>query len=748
MRTPPREGTQAIAVHRHLPASWLLSLILLSAPPVLAQEEDLNVFWKWTRWSNPGGLLITHYIEQADGLYDLRDREIAGLKTKGDWLKRQGRVKTALSEIVGPFPDKTPLNPRVLDVVQKDGYRIEKLLYESMPGFFVTGCLFIPETGGRKSPAILNVIGHNQEAFRNELYQIVYLNLVKKGFVVLAIDPIGQGEKVQYYDPKIGFSSIGYTVIEHCYFGNQCFLAGVSPGRYFAWDGIRGIDYLQTRAEVDPDRIGVTGFSGGGTVTSFIGALDERVKVAVPCSWSTASRRQTETKGAQDAESIFVRGLAEGITFEDLIEVRAPKPTLMTFTSRDEYLSIQGAREAYQEIRKAYRALGREENVAFVEDDDKHWMTPSIRSAIYAFFMKHLGVSGNPAEEKVAILPQEELKVTPTGQISTFLQAESVFTINRKETEKLLEKLETSRKNVALHLDQVRNRAKKLSGYVAPGNDAAAAFFNGRYQRDGYSVGKYAVPGGGNYVIPLLLFVPAAVREGLPALVYLHPQGKVVEAKPGGEIERLVRKGYVVAATDLPGVGELNNTVTRALADDYTGVMVGRSTVSIQAGDIVRVVNYLKHLDFVNPARIGGVAVDEMCIPLLHAAAFEPSIKGVTLVGSLTSYRSVAMNRFYRIGLIKNEGGGHVHPYEVDFSWGVAGALTAYDLPDLLGCIAPRKVALAGLRNQLLEPASDEEIRQDTAFPLAAYAHHNASSNLRIVQVSEDLGPLAEWCLK
>ncbi|MBP1597194.1 MAG: hypothetical protein H6Q05_2571, partial [Acidobacteria bacterium] len=89
-----------------------------------------------------------------------------------------------------------------------------------------------------------------------------------------------------------------------------------------------------------------------------------------------------------------------------------------------------------------------------------------------------------------------------------------------------------------------------------------------------------------------------------------------------------------MAATDLPGVGELNNTVTRALADDYTGVMVGRSTVSIQAGDIVRVVNYLKHLDFVNPARIGGVGVDEMCIPLLHAAAFEPSIKGVTLVGS------------------------------------------------------------------------------------------------------------------
>jgi len=727
----------------------LLALVLLRFTLVLAQqEEDLNVFWKWARWSNPGGFLITHFIEQADKYYNLRDRKIANVVTKSEWLKRQDWVRAALLDVVGSFPKRTPLNPRIINVLQKDGYRIEKLVYESMPGLFVTGCLFIPETAGGKSPAILNVIGHNQEAFRDELYQIVYLNLVKKGFVVLAIDPIGQGENVQYYDPEIQFSSIGYSVIEHCYFGNQCFLSGVSPGRYFAWDGIRGIDYLQTRVEVDPKRIGVTGFSGGGTVTSYIGALDERVKVSVPCSWSTASRRQTETKGAQDAETIFVRGLAKGITFEDLIEVRAPKPTLMTFTTRDEYLSIQGAREAYREIRKAYKAFGREENVALIEDDSKHWMTPPIRSAIYAFLMRHLEVPGDPAEEKVEILSREELKVTPTGQISTFLQGESVFSVNKKETERLLENLEASRKNIDIHLDQVRNKAKGLSGYAMPESDSAEAFFNGRYQREGYSVGKYAIRGEGNYVIPLLLFVPTVKSSDLAALVYLHPQGKVAEARPGGEIERLVRRGYVVAAVDLLGVGETKNTVTRGIAEDYTGVMIGRSTVAIQAGDIVRVVRYLKHLDHVNPLRVGAVGIDGMCLPLIHAAAFEPSIRGVVLVGSLSSYRCVVMNKLYRMGLIKNVGGGTVHPYEVDFSWGVAGALTGYDLPDLVGCIAPRKMVLAGLRNHLLEPASDTEIDLDTAFPRFAYAHYDASANLRVVRATEDLGRLVDWCLQ
>jgi cephalosporin-C deacetylase-like acetyl esterase len=609
-------------------------------------------------------------------------------------------------------------------------------------------CLFIPDKIDGKVPAVLNVIGHNQEAFRSELYQRVYLNLVRKGIIVLAIDPVGQGEHVQYYDSNINFSSIGYTVIEHCYLGNQCFLSGVSPCRYFIWDGIRGIDYLLTRDDVDPDRIGVTGFSGGGTITSYIAAFDDRVKVSVPCSWSTASRRQVETKGVQDAETIFVRGVAEGITFEDLLEVRAPKPTLMTFVSRDQYLSIQGARESFGEVKKAYALLGYEDNLDLVEDDFKHWMTPRIRSRIYEFFMHHFNLPGDPAEEEVTILSEAELTVTPTGQISTSLGGDMVFDVNKRETEELIKDLEKSRKNIARHLSGVMVKAKDISGYTVSEVLEYEPFLNGRYQRDGYTVGKYAIKGEGDYVIPLLLFVPDGITGKHPALVYLHQEGKAAEALPGGEIEKLVKKGYIVAAVDVMGTGEIKNTATRPLGPGYTAVLIGRSIVGIQAGDIVRAVGYLKSLDDVDNNKVGAVAVGEICLPLIHAAAFDTSIDNVTLIGSPISYRSIAMNRFYKIGLIENEGGGIGHPYEIDFSWGIAGVLTGYDLPDLIGCIAPRKVVLADLQNQRLEPASSELIERDAAFPRSVYSYKNAVDNLRIVSSYESTGSLVDWGFK
>lgn len=710
------------------------------------EPEDLNVFWKWVRWNNPGGFLIEHYIRQTDTLYYRRDEAINQLNTLADWQERQNWVRQKLNKILGPFPEKTPLNAQITGVIQKDGYRIEKLVYESMPGFYVTGCVFVPDKITGRAPAILNVIGHNQEAFRNELYQLVYLNLVKKGFIVLAIDPLGQGEAVQFYDPDIGFSKVGYTVVEHNYAGNLTFLSGISLARYFTWDGIRGIDYLLSRKDVDPDRLGVTGFSGGGTVTSYVAAMDERVKVSVPCSWSTYSKSQTETKGTQDPDSFFYHGLQEGITFEDLLEVRAPLPTLMTFTSRDEYLSIQGARNAYKEASKIYKAYGKEDLIQLVEDDYKHWLTPSIRQAIYAFFMRHLEVAGDSLEETVELLSVDELQVTPTGQVSTWLEAENVQSINAKETEKMLNDLDQSRKDITNHLNNVKLQAVELSGFRKPEITNGDPFFNGRYQRDGYSVGKYAIRGEGQYMIPMLLFIPNSGKENYPAIIYLHPDGKAVEALPGGEIEQLVNHGYIVAAVDVLGIGEVKNTVTREGADDYTGVLIGRSTPAIQAGDIIRVFNYLTLHGQVG-SKIGAIGIDEMCIPLMHAAAFEPGLDNLLFSGAPISYRSIVMNDLYKIGLVYNDD-GYWHPWEIDFSWGVAGALTAYDLPDLVACLAPRKVVLVGLKNQLLEPASTEVINIDMAFPRKVYGHFNAAQNIWIATSSGDLTTFVDFCFK
>ncbi len=696
------------------------------------EAENLNVFQDWIRWNNPGSLRTHFFNGLASRYFDARDKEIALLHTRKDWMTRQELMRGKLMEAIGPFPEKTPLNPRVTGVIEKEGYRIEKIVFESHPGFYVPGSLFIPTGIRGKAPAVLNVFGHEQESYHKALDQVIILNLVKKGIVVFAIDPLGQGEHVQFYDPETKFSSIGYSVVEHSYFGNLCFLSGSSGAKYFTWDGIRAIDYLVSRQEVDPERIGVTGFSGGGTVTAYLGALDPRVKVSIPCSWSTYNRRLLEMKGTQDAESILLNGLRKGISFEDLLEVRAPKPTLLTFTSRDEYLSLQGAREAYQEASTAYTALGKADHLQMVEDDSKHWVTPKIREEIYRFFLKHFAMTGDPAEAEVEILPGQDLLVTPTGQISTSYGGDRVFEVNKKESQLLIEQLEQSRKDIEGHLGRVRKKALEISGYEAPCCVEAQPLINGRYQREGYTVTKYALPGEGDYAIPILIFAPDDQTIKHEGLVYLHADGKAAEAKPGGQIEALVKQGYVVAAADVLGVGETANTASRGQTDAYTGVLVGRSLVGIQAGDIIRVVNYVKTRSDTDPAKIAAVAFKEMCLPLLHAAVFDPSIKSVILIGSLLSYRSVIDNRIHKIGLTARQGGGVHHPYEVDFSWGIAGVLKSYDLPDLMGCIAPRKLVLADSKNQLLETATTTELNLDLNFPKKAYTFKKAGENLQI----------------
>jgi cephalosporin-C deacetylase-like acetyl esterase len=725
-----------------IPLGLLLATAGLLAQQPPQQQEDLSVLAGWMRFSDAPNALYHHLGEQAFAFLDARRDRVARLNTQSQWRERQEEVTATLNGIVGPLPERTPLNARVTGVVRREGYRFEKVVFESMPNFFVTGALFVPDGVQAKAPAILYLSGHSASGFRNAPYMTVILNLVKKGFVVFAVDPVGQGERYQYWDPERRASRIGEPTLEHSYPGAQCFITGSSLARYMIWDGMRAIDYLVSRPEVDPSRLGVTGRSGGGTQAAYIGAMDPRIKAAAPENYITTFRRLIESRGVQDAEQNFTSGIARAIDVPDLLVARAPRPTLMITTTRDMF-SIQGAREARDEVAKAFKAFGADANFLMVEDDAPHASTLKNREALYAFFRKALDLPGPTRDEPVEIMPFEELNVTPTGQLATSLKGETIFSVNRAEARKRLDEVERLRSRPESHRRAVLASARELSGYRAPG-PGTEAVFTGRWQRDGYAVEMYFIQGEGRYVVPFLVFVPGGGGPH-PAVIYLHPDGKAADARPGGTIEDLVRRGYLVLAPDLVGLGEMGPGTFQGDASSFkvgsanynywfAAIQIGRSLTGIRAGDVVRTVNYLKGRADADVTRLAAVSRGELNAVLLHAAALDESIKQVALVDPLLSWSSIVLNEYYAPRYVLHA---------------VAGSLGRYDLADLACTLAPRKLLALGPVDEMGKPAPPTSIGAEFAHVRAAYAAIPGASralDVRPVRGAGQLGSmLAGW---
>lgn len=703
----------------------LMILQIIKILPAYSQEEDLSVLKRWLRYTDASNALYHHLADQAIQHLTKRAIEVTQLTTRNEWLIRQQEVQKVLLEIVGPFPEKTPLNAKIVEIVNKNGYRIEKIIFESLPKFYVTACLFVPEDLKGKTPTIIYCSGHSNEGFRVSTYQQVILNLVRKGFIVFAFDPVGQGERLQYFDSETGESRVGGPTKEHSYPGAQCFLIGSSQARYMIWDGIRAVDYLLTRKEVDPDRIGITGRSGGGTQSAYIAAFDDRILAVAPECYITSFQRLFESIGPQDAEQNFYHGVANGIDHADLLEVRAPKPVLVITTTRD-FFSIQGARETDREVKSVYQAFGQEDNFAMVEDDAVHTSTPKNREAIYAFFQKHLNLPGSSMDEEIEYLTLEELRVTQTGQVSTSSGGETVFTLNKAEAGNRIKNLEKSRRHERKHLEMAINAAKTLSGFKPPQSENQA-IFTGRYWRDGYAIEKYFIKGEGEYPIPFILMIPKQDAKH-PVVIYLHPNGKTADATIGGEMEWLVKQGFAVLAPDLVGIGEMGPGDFRGDAYDFklgsasyniwfAAIQIGRSLVGIQAGDIIRIVDFLQNRDDVDLERIAALARGEMCPILLHAAAFDNRISKIALVEPLISYRSLVTNQYYKPSFMLST---------------VAGALTAYDLPDLCASLAPRNLLMINVADQNGKVVGKNSIDEELAVVKFAFASIGAEKKFEI----------------
>jgi cephalosporin-C deacetylase-like acetyl esterase len=691
-----------------------------------AQEEYDVVKNNWLEFTDVSNSLYHYLSSEAVELLKVRSRKISSISDHDQWVGRQNYIKQTLNELVGPFPEKTPLNAKVVRKIEKKGFRIEHIVFESLPGFFVTSSLYIPSGLKKKGkiPAVIYCSGHSDDGYRSPVYQHVIQNLVLKGFIVFAFDPVGQGERLEYFDEKSGISKVGGPTKEHSYPGAQAFITGSSQAFYMIWDGIRAIDYLVTRKEVDPSRIGITGRSGGGTQSAYIAAMDERIYAAAPENYLTNFTRLFQSIGPQDAEQNIFNLISSGLDHPDFLIVRAPKPALMITTTRD-FFSIQGARETSGEVSEIYKSYGKKDFFSMIEDDAPHESTLKNRESMYAFFQKFLDNPGNSRDETTIPLTKEELMVTPTGQVSTSYMGETVYSLNHRFAELLENRLNILRKDPSAFLPGAVSSARRISGYKEPG-PVAEPVFTGRIIKNGYSVEKYFIRGEGDYIVPYLLFIPE--ERSKKSMIYLHPEGKNAESKNGGEIEKLVRKGIIVLAPDLLGTGE---TGPGSFGGDanfdgashnlwYASILIDHSITGIRAADVTRLSRVL--LEKFPETELSGFAKSEMTPVILHAAAFSGLFRKIIIVAPVISYRSIVSSRYYNPHFIHNT---------------VAGALKEYDLTDLAASIAPVRLLITGPVDPVGNSIGINELENDLEVVRKAYKLENAEDQLVVVPVKD-----------
>ena len=285
-------------------------------------------------------MLHAYLMTRVRQSLDRRDAAYETLKTPAQIKAYQSRMRQFFFDQVGELPPRTPLHARVVGQLTQDGYRVEKVLFESQPHFFVTALLYLPDCKP-PYPGVLVPCGHSANGKARDLYQRAPILIAKNGMAALCYDPIDQGERHQLLDesgkPVISSSTQGHNMT-----GVGAALLGRNTASYRIWDGMRAIDYLASRPEVDPNRIGCTGISGGGTMTSYLMALDDRVQAAAPGCYLTSLQRLLETIGPQDAEQNIFGQITYGMDHADYILMRVPKPTLM-MTATADYFDISGA---------------------------------------------------------------------------------------------------------------------------------------------------------------------------------------------------------------------------------------------------------------------------------------------------------------------------------------------------------------------------------------------------------------------
>jgi cephalosporin-C deacetylase-like acetyl esterase len=612
------------------------------------------------------------FVARENEVHQQRLKRLGELTTRADTEAYVQTVRRKIRESFGPFPEKTPLNPRVTKIVEREAYRIENLLFESRPQFLVSANLYIPKKRKFPLPGVVASCGHSVNGKAIDTYQAFCQGLARLGYVVLIFDPIGQGERLQYVD-STWRPMRGTGTGEHNYAGVQQLLVDERFCMWRAWDGIRALDYLMSRKEVDVRHLGITGNSGGGTMTTWLCGVEERWTMAAPSCFVTEFRRNMENELGADIEQCPPNALALGLDHEDFLAALAPKPIIILAKEKD-YFDARGNEAAYHRLKRLYGLLGAEDNIAYFVGPTYHGYSQENREAMYRWFNRCTGISDATTEPKLVMEEDETLQCTPHGQVAE-LESKTIYTFTQEKSRALAAK--------RLDLDGATLSRAVARALRLPDRSGAPEFRILRPLPDRKYPLRYALPymvetdPGVHAIVyrltkePLLSRPP---RETDKAILYVSHKSADEELRSERLVRDLVEAEPEAAfyACDVRGVGD-SEPQTTSLNDrgeystDYFysshALMLDYPYLGQRTFDVLRVLDWLNAWGY---EHVHLAARGYGALPSTFAALLSAHVVQVTLKNALSSYTDVAEAK--------------------DYSWPLsalpAGVLTSFDLPD------------------------------------------------------------------
>lgn len=612
--------------------------------------------------------------------YRRRSARIAKLTTPAAIREYQAWARDTFLKLAGTLPARTPLNPRTVGAFERERYRVEKLVYESRPGFLVTANLYLPKPAG-PHPGVLFQMGHSTNGKGNVSYQRCCQGLVQLGYVVLAFDPAGQGERTNY--PREGgwLTRLGSADDEHTAPGRQMLLTGETMTGLQLWDAVRSLDVLESHPMVDRGRLASTGQSGGATLTMLLAAIDPRLTAAAVSSGNTenfAVEPFLSPGSTDDAEQDLVGSAPLGFDRWDLLWPLAPKPLLIGTSARDFFGTYspsyeRSGEEEFARLAKAYATLGAPDRLRHVETPLPHGLSYSLRVEIYDWFERHLNGATPTVTEEPPTTPEPDqtLWCGATGNAVRDFGSKPVSTLIRESAASIRTPDAPADLRALL---QVEPSATPLLAMKA----------KTRY-RD-CEIQAVEVNSAKNVWLPAWLFLPKGAWEKF--LIVVEPNGRNSQWHEDELYPRLAAAGMAVCAADIRGTGDLQPgfgpgaaSYTREHQSEehyaWASLILGRSLLGQRVTDILALANALAAA---HPrATLTLAARGRMTVPALCAAALDTRIRKTYLAEALISWRSVAESERYTAPL-------------ANF---VPDILRHTDLQQITRSIAPRPVIVA-----------------------------------------------------